>query len=90
MLARLTLTWPYTTFGRLRDSGRVCYTAGSGDEAEEYLPGRRSASRGQCKPGGQAAGKGAVELRFLSDRWYCRLRIVGCRLGKPLNLKSEI
>ena len=53
---------------RLRAPVILCYTTASGNEAEEYLPGWLSASRGQCKPGGQAAGKGAVELRFLSDR----------------------
>ena len=52
---------------RLRARALVCYTTASGNEAEEYLPGRSSASRDQCKPGGQAVGKGAVELRFLSD-----------------------
>jgi hypothetical protein len=52
----------------LRADTFVCYTAVSGDEAEEYLPGRPSASRGQCKLGGKAAGKGTVELCFLSDQ----------------------
>jgi hypothetical protein len=53
---------------RLRARALVCYTTASGEEAEEYLPGRSSASRGQWKPGSQAVGKGAVELRFLSDQ----------------------
>ena len=53
---------------RLRAPVILCYTTASGEEAEEYLPGWSSASRGQWKPGGQAVGNGAVELRFLSDR----------------------
>jgi hypothetical protein len=33
-----------------------------GDETEEYPSGGPTASRGECKPGGAQAGKGAVEL----------------------------